>query len=419
MFGCASFVWAQTTGGTAPPATGASGGTGAASGAVAGGSAGSNLTGGVGGANPAQTQTGGATQSGVTAGGQATVAPSTTPVQPGQLPGHPGTATGSVKSGADNNTSLPGSTANSTINAGTTAAQGTAGGITSQSRMPAGSAGITARTGAAAQTGATGSAALGFSFTPGGNGLRIGSIATGGAAQNAGLQLNDDIVSINGRAVNSEAELVQLLQQAGVSPIALGVRRNGQLRMLTMSQTAAATGVGATGVGATTGFGANSGIGVAGQAAINPFRTSVPAAAGTVNANAALTGDFATDFSSWGLEMGTALQRQQSEFQNQINQLSQLNNRINALRMNMMNSTGNSANNVQILEQLRRLRADVGALSEQSSGEFQVTLNAMRDRLNRLNPGGAQSGTIPATASGSSSINAAGSASTPATTLPR
>jgi hypothetical protein len=65
----------------------------------------------------------------------------------------------------------------------------------------------------------------------------------------------------------------------------------------------------------------------------------------------------------------------------------------------MMSSTGQSADNVHMLEQLRRLRSDVAQLGMQSSGEFQVQVNALRDRLNLLQPGGAagELGTAPTT----------------------
>jgi len=276
-----------------------------------------------------------------------------------------------------------------------------------------------------AASGAITPTSWGFFVRPGGNGLRVGSIATGGVAQRGGFQLDDEIVSVNGIAVNSDAELAGVMARNGQNALNFGVRRNGQLHMFSMTPPVAA---GAVGVGAGTPTDSAGPLsGAIGQASVanNPFRAAMaPSANPAGGAANALTGDFSKDFSSWGLEMGNALQRQQTIYQQQISQLSNLNNRINALRMSMMNSTGNSSGNVQMLEQFRQLRAEVGSLSEQTTGDFQVQLNALRDRLNRLNPGTQPTGTATAAGvgggvSGSSGTSSPGTAAAPRTVLPR
>jgi hypothetical protein len=227
------------------------------------------------------------------------------------------------------------------------------------------------------------------SFGVGGNGLRVDALGAGLARQ-AGLQVGDQIVSINGTAVTGEAELATVLGQLGSSPLMIGIQRNGQFRMLQGGVFAAGVGAapvagtsfaGATGVPPTTGFGQ---AGVAGTAAASPF------------AGVELTGNFSTDFDRWGTDFTTALTTQQNQIQAQIAQLSQLNARVNALRTGIMTGTGNSADNVHMLEQLRRLRNDVTMLASQSSGDFRVHLNALNDRLTLLQP-------TPAAASGSAS----------------
>lgn len=438
--GCASLVLAQagsggTSGGSgaaAPPATGASGGTGAASGAVVGGSAGANLNGGGLSASPAQTQPVTGSQSGVGAGGQATT---------GQLPG--GTGPGTFAPGGANGTAFS-SSSSAQVGAKTNATQSTAAGtpaagatIGANATAAGGSNSGTTVSGSVnsfgtpnstvalqssnAASGAITPTALGFFVRPGGNGLRVGSIATGGVAQRGGFQLNDEIVSVNGTAVNSDAELADVMTRNGQNTLNFGVRRNGQLHMFSMMPPVAA-GAAAT-AGTPTGS-AGLQIGTAGQASVanNPFRAAMAPSANPTNGSpGALTGDFSKDFSSWGLEMGNALQRQQATYQTQISQLSNLNNRINAMRMSMMNSTGDSAANVQMLEQLRQLRSEVGNLSQQSSGDFQVQLNALRDRLNLLNPATQPTGTATAAGvgAGTSGSSGTGTAAAPRTVLPR
>jgi membrane-associated protease RseP (regulator of RpoE activity) len=79
---------------------------------------------------------------------------------------------------------------------------------------------------------------LGFSVRSGaGDGLVVNNVNTGGLAQQAGLLSGDQIVSINGNAVNSQADISTALRQSALSGnnVLMGVMRNGQLQSLTIN----------------------------------------------------------------------------------------------------------------------------------------------------------------------------------------
>lgn len=138
---------------------------------------------------------------------------------------------------------------------------------------------------------------LGFSLRSGGTGLRVDNIAPGGYAQTLGLRSNDEVVSINGQQVNNQAEFTRQLELSRTqsSPLMLGLRRDGQFRMVQMNQNGPTTTDPTAGI---TGFGqgvvfapTNGGTGLAS-----------PGAAGTTAQNGMLVSQITPN--SWAANSG-------------------------------------------------------------------------------------------------------------------
>jgi S1-C subfamily serine protease len=74
--------------------------------------------------------------------------------------------------------------------------------------------------------------ALGVAVNPGNNSLSVSRIHEGSVAQRAGLQMGDQIVSVNGQAVRSHADLAAALRSAADANNAttIAFNRNGQLQ---------------------------------------------------------------------------------------------------------------------------------------------------------------------------------------------
>jgi S1-C subfamily serine protease len=85
---------------------------------------------------------------------------------------------------------------------------------------------------------------LGVSVNPSNNTLSVSNIHSGSVAQRAGLQVGDQIVSINGRAVRTHQELSSALSSAADlnNATTLAIRRNGQLQNLTVDLSGSAQG---------------------------------------------------------------------------------------------------------------------------------------------------------------------------------
>jgi len=77
------------------------------------------------------------------------------------------------------------------------------------------------------------------------NGLTIADLANNSAFTNAGFRVSDQIVSINGQPVRTEAQFVQAVTSPtlGTQPVQTLVVRNGQQHTLTLSPTAVTQGI--------------------------------------------------------------------------------------------------------------------------------------------------------------------------------
>jgi membrane-associated protease RseP (regulator of RpoE activity) len=73
---------------------------------------------------------------------------------------------------------------------------------------------------------------MGLNFHTSGNGLRVSGVLSQGIGNQAGLKMGDEIVSINGAAVHSQADLHAAMQRAAQNgtPLSFSVQRDGQLR---------------------------------------------------------------------------------------------------------------------------------------------------------------------------------------------
>lgn len=86
---------------------------------------------------------------------------------------------------------------------------------------------------------------MGLNFHTSGNGLRISGVLSQGIANQAGLKTGDEIVSINGAAVHSQADLHAAMQRAAQNgtPLSFSVQRDGQLRQFQAPLNAGAGGM--------------------------------------------------------------------------------------------------------------------------------------------------------------------------------
>lgn len=204
------------------------------------------------------------------------------------------------------------------------------------------------------------------------NGLQVSQMTPNGWAAEAGLQVTDRIVGVNGQPVDSDLRMSSLLQSAleQNSSTQLMVNRNGVLTPLTVNRPA--------------GF-------ASGQAAATPM----------------VTGNFSTDFGRWAGDFSQSVQQAQQTSQQQFQQLGQFNDRITTLRGLIMSSTGQSADNVRILEQLRSLQGDLQTYNAQTGGMMQPQIQEFLTRLDGLRPS-----FTPAAASAPTAAATAGRSST-------
>src|SRR6478735_4252059 len=77
------------------------------------------------------------------------------------------------------------------------------------------------------------------------NGLTISDLTDNSIFTNAGFRVSDQIVSINGQPIRTEAQFVQYLTdpRIGTQPVQILIVRNGQQHALTLSPTAITQGI--------------------------------------------------------------------------------------------------------------------------------------------------------------------------------
>jgi regulator of sigma E protease len=76
-------------------------------------------------------------------------------------------------------------------------------------------------------------AVLGYPAEP----VLVGDLASGGAAESAGLMVGDEIVSANGQSIKSHVRLSEFIQESGGQPIEMEILRDSQRRRVSLTPT--------------------------------------------------------------------------------------------------------------------------------------------------------------------------------------